>query len=609
MPFSFNFFSKKTAVALAVFMALAAVFVFLPQLASAQASLGLEITGSTGLGTRDLKDLIVQIVNIVLGFLGIVAVIVILYGGFIWMTAGGEAEKIEKAKKIIINAAIGLAIILSAYGIVMFVVSRFGAATEQPLNGPGGNQGGYEQGWGALGAGVLKEVYPEPGAGEVPRNTLIMVTFKEEMATSSIIDTANLPAVCQGLPQGDCGFLKTAHNQPTVRIINRSDNNNVLAANQVVVMTNNRKSFVFNPEPLLGNAGGYTDYSVNLTDQIAKAGGQPAFMAGGYTWSFQVSNITDVTPPKIISVVPASGQTVFRNAVVQINFSEAMNVIGATGQAMVSQDNQLTGESFKNINFRYPENNQTKFLSGNFGISNQFRTVEFVTDSPCPLPEGQRVNSCGEVPYCLPPSAQLAALAKAAIVSAQTKETLDIFSGLTDAAGNSLDGGGLNGAASNGQADGRPADDQDQFVAENNDNYWWSFSTNNRLDLTPPRISNIEPVQGSALVPKNSQIKADFNKLIRSETLSSDNFKVFKFECNGDDFPEDLSCYPVGGFSIAKENAGEGTAAILRTYAPYLDPLTVYNPRLTAGIQDLYQNCFKPSRGPCTAGQVSPNCQ
>ena len=104
----------------------------LPFMASAQVSgitSGLTYANTMGLGTRDIQATIFGIVNIIMGFLGIIAVLLILYGGFIWMTAQGSEEKITKARKIIVGGVIGLAIILSALGITNFVISNLLTAT------------------------------------------------------------------------------------------------------------------------------------------------------------------------------------------------------------------------------------------------------------------------------------------------------------------------------------------------------------------------------------------------------------------------------------------------------------------------------------------------
>ena len=87
-------------------------------------------TDETGLGNAPLEQAIGQLINVALGFLGIVAVIIILFGGFKWMTAGGNDEKVGEAKRLIIAGIIGLAIILSAYAIASFVLGSLITATQ-----------------------------------------------------------------------------------------------------------------------------------------------------------------------------------------------------------------------------------------------------------------------------------------------------------------------------------------------------------------------------------------------------------------------------------------------------------------------------------------------
>jgi len=96
----------------------------------AQNDLGLnEFAGQTNLGTKPIGQVIAEIVRIFLSVLGSIAVILLLYAGFLWMTAGGEEDKIEKAKKLIYNGVVGLVIILSAYTISYFVFGSLLSAT------------------------------------------------------------------------------------------------------------------------------------------------------------------------------------------------------------------------------------------------------------------------------------------------------------------------------------------------------------------------------------------------------------------------------------------------------------------------------------------------
>lgn len=85
---------------------------------------------TSGLGQADLKQTIGQLIRVLLGFLGVVAVVIILLGGFKWMTAGGNDEKVAEAKRLIIAGIIGLAIILSAFAIASFVISSIIGATQ-----------------------------------------------------------------------------------------------------------------------------------------------------------------------------------------------------------------------------------------------------------------------------------------------------------------------------------------------------------------------------------------------------------------------------------------------------------------------------------------------
>ena len=72
--------------------------------------------------TTSLPTLIGNIINIVLGLLGIVFVVLIVYAGFLWMTAAGSADQTKKAKAILTNSIIGLIITIAAYAISAYVV-------------------------------------------------------------------------------------------------------------------------------------------------------------------------------------------------------------------------------------------------------------------------------------------------------------------------------------------------------------------------------------------------------------------------------------------------------------------------------------------------------
>ncbi len=70
-----------------------------------------------------------SIIQIALSLLGVIFLILVIYGGFLWMTAAGDEGKVDSAKKIITAAVIGLVIILSAYAITWFIFYKLASKT------------------------------------------------------------------------------------------------------------------------------------------------------------------------------------------------------------------------------------------------------------------------------------------------------------------------------------------------------------------------------------------------------------------------------------------------------------------------------------------------
>lgn len=99
--------------------------------------LGLEYGQASGLPNEvDPRVATARIINIFLGLLGTIAVVLIVYAGFLWMTSAGSEDKVDKAKKILWTSVIGLAIILSAYMITSFVTREAYRAVSGDLYQP-----------------------------------------------------------------------------------------------------------------------------------------------------------------------------------------------------------------------------------------------------------------------------------------------------------------------------------------------------------------------------------------------------------------------------------------------------------------------------------------
>lgn len=71
-------------------------------------------------------------ISVMLSLLGLVFLLLIIYAGFMWMTAQGDESKVSKARNTIITATIGLIIIISAYIITHFVFESLNDVTYRP---------------------------------------------------------------------------------------------------------------------------------------------------------------------------------------------------------------------------------------------------------------------------------------------------------------------------------------------------------------------------------------------------------------------------------------------------------------------------------------------
>ncbi len=85
---------------------------------------------------RDVTEIVGGVIKTALSIMGIVAAILIIYAGYVWMTARGKEERITKAKETLEAAVIGLIIIMAAYALTYFVVDRLMQATSTPATTP-----------------------------------------------------------------------------------------------------------------------------------------------------------------------------------------------------------------------------------------------------------------------------------------------------------------------------------------------------------------------------------------------------------------------------------------------------------------------------------------
>jgi hypothetical protein len=579
-----------------------------------------QTTEAAGMGGgSDLITIIGRLINIFLGTLGVIFLILMLFAGYLWMTAGGDIEKVKKAQMYIRNAIIGLVIIASAWAIVAFVLGFFsgnggwGGGTSKPSRGIG-----FSPGAGSLGGGIIESHYPPRNATNIARNTKIIITFKKPIKLSTMIagyndngTPANLAddTVTEGLkddsiliyPTADGGTKAYKSNEMRVRF------------------TADRKTFVFSKVSCTAAAGWdcFGSAKANMGYTVELLGGKTGILVEGsttttvdsglancpnggwYCWNFETGKDLDLTPPHIVAVIPPTSATTggawARNIVVQVVFSEAMDPTAAAGFV-------LNGQGFQNIR-THAGGMDTLPVDGEYRMSNQYRTVEFIPTDLC----GR--NSCGRDIFCLPGPAAIDVLVKAAHLDGDgptAQFTTAGYDGIVDVCGNSLDGD------NNGHADG-----------PDKDNYLFSFGTSQDINLASPIIETTQPPSdpedpGKSNIDPYAPVGVRFDSLLQSSSFNTDNAYIKTKESA--DF-NDTFWWQTGVFMLTDKNEPVKNPVDIpvkslgtvehRVYASS----TEYDPFMLSGIQNAYQNCFNPAssydkntKTGCPATQENPNC-
>src|SRR3989344_5340117 len=83
-----------------------------------------DVYGQDQVDPNALSRTIAEVIRVILGFLGVIFLVLILYAGFMWMTSAGNDEKIATAKKTMVAAIIGAAIVLLAFAFNSFVITK-----------------------------------------------------------------------------------------------------------------------------------------------------------------------------------------------------------------------------------------------------------------------------------------------------------------------------------------------------------------------------------------------------------------------------------------------------------------------------------------------------
>lgn len=609
---------KKTTVQVSIIVAVVFCFLILSppatvfaQTATNTITEGIQVVEQPlGLPSADVRVLIARIIRVALGLLGTVFLVLILYGGYLWMTAGGNAEQIDSSKKILINATIGLIIVLSAYAIVLLVMRLLGIGVGGD-GGGGGGAGGDQNYVGSGGLGlVVKDHYPARNQTDIPRNSKIIITFFKPIKMDTIARDINTPA--GGVPVfGDCVNIGPQMNWESdcdqlkldAITITRADTNEPIKSASVLGSYENGQVYtvVIRPNEYLGSADQKVPYKVRVTNLIRfdnPASGHPAIFAGRadtsnfYEWDFTCDTILDTLPPRVASVYPEAGTESPKNTVIQIFFNDAMDPTGIQGTFSAANSHYVL--SGNNI---FLKSEKSTLPLGTMRLTNGYKTLEFTPSIQC------GVNACGGKIYCLPvcdkPGVNCQTdpydiLLKAARTFSGTSFESIPFSGVMDVAGNALD-------SSDPYAD-KPKSATTTLPVFNKwkepDNYFWNFNVKNELDLTAPYLRATEPGVNDSYVGANAEWSMTFSKRMRVEPMY-----YIGLEEKPPSVDKNGAVIPLCRTPRVDNSTGFGYTRL--DHCPFLDTSRhYYYPIVDSQIEDVNFNCFYPGKGPVLVDTV-----
>ncbi|MBI4598832.1 Ig-like domain-containing protein [Candidatus Uhrbacteria bacterium] len=153
---------------------------------------------TAGFGQEDITLVIAKLIRAFLGFLGIVAVCFVLYGGYLWMMSRGDETKIRKAKMFVANAMIGTAIMFSSFAVAQYLITRMTEAVGGSVSSEEDGEGEYEDVSDVSSTFVLRSL--NTACASVLRNLELQFVFSQNVSAATVQEQ---PGIVVSLADGD----------------------------------------------------------------------------------------------------------------------------------------------------------------------------------------------------------------------------------------------------------------------------------------------------------------------------------------------------------------------------------------------------------------------
>ncbi|MBU1705813.1 DUF4215 domain-containing protein, partial [Patescibacteria group bacterium] len=237
----------------------------------------------------DIRVMIARLIRTAISFAGIILVIMIIYGGFMWMTSAGAPDRIDKAKKILTNAAIGLVIVIASFAITSFILGALTDAVGGGVIGEDDEPGFYPGPGGTTSALVLTSVNTQ--CASALKNLQLQMIFSKTIQEATVLDGGIRVKVAGG-PDVPGTF--------TV-------NSRKVTFTPTQICPEDPNEYCFNPA---------TDYRITLDPAILKSGSGTALTCNTVnpcSFDFTTGQGVDLSGPSVEVDAPESGQSLMVN--------------------------------------------------------------------------------------------------------------------------------------------------------------------------------------------------------------------------------------------------------------------------------------------------------
>jgi cysteine-rich repeat protein len=318
--------SKRLIIAIAgIALAFGAWHLGAPEALAQSATDSLDTVGGvSGLADTDPRIIVARLIRTFLSVVGVVLVVLIIAGGFMWMTAGGDPERVARAKRILIQAIVGFIIIMASWAITTFIIGSLTNSLNNSGSG-GGGAGGSGGGGGLGGSGTTSFVV----TSMQPQGQLTIKNVSPRVVFSRRLDIENLPTDAITVTNNDDGTTAPIDLNPSL--------NSIRVESQTACSENDAYS-CFNEN---------TSYTLTVSESILSEQGEElaCSVLRPCSFNFVTGELVDTEGPRVSITNPSNGQRFNDDEIIRVQ-ATIQDDAGVSAASLIIEDELINTVSY-----------------------------------------------------------------------------------------------------------------------------------------------------------------------------------------------------------------------------------------------------------------------